>query len=353
VQSELSIVSLPALPSASLNRIYARPLEIEGGNWPYRWSLAGGQLPPGLELDESGGTVRGTPTLAGTYEFDVQVRDAFRATATQRFRLEVGTLLEIHTAHDLPDAVGPGVYSQQLAAAGGDPPLQWSVAGGSFPRDFSLDATTGVLSGVPTTKGDHRFTVEVSDGSGTKASRLFRLRVIPALRFSQAAALPHGIAGEPYSLAIEVVGGKLPYSWAAESGTMPEGLSLNQATGVIEGAPQTPGRYRFRVQVTDSGQESIQQFFEMTVQSPAPGEMVWRGQLAKDQVLTISDGRYASTGTITGNLPGVPIKIDIEPKEGVTVVTAPARSNDWKVLVIYAAEPQTQIVIRWTPLSSL
>ena len=66
----------------------------------------------------------------------------------------------------------------------------------------------------------------------------------------------------------------------------------------------------------------------------------------------IHDGRYASMGTMTGALPGVPIKIDLEPKDGLTVVTAPARSNNWRVLVINALQPQTEIMIRWTPLSS-
>jgi hypothetical protein len=90
----------------------------------------------------------------------------------------------------------------------------------------------------------------------------------------------------------------------------------------------------------------------LEVKPPAPGEMIWRGELAKDGVLIIQDGSYASTGTLTGALPGVPIKIDLEPKEGLAVVSAPARSNNWKVLVINASQPQTQIIIRWTPLSN-
>jgi hypothetical protein len=352
VQSSLKIVTAAILPDANLSRVYAKPLELEGGNWPYRWALAGGALPAGLQLDESSGTVRGTPSIAGNYEFDIEVRDAFRATATQRFRLAVTTLLEIQTAYDLPEAAGSGAYTQTLRASGGRPPYLWKVVEGALPKDFTLDSTAGVVSGVPTTRGDYRFTVEVSDGLGTKANRLFRLSVIPALRFNDRGALPHAIAGERYTQAVEVSGGQAPHSWTVQEGALPEGVTLEPTTGVVGGTPQTPGRYRFAVQVTDAKEASARQFFELEVKPPAPGEMIWRGSLPKDGVLIIQDGRYASVGTVTGALPGVPIKIDLEPKEGITVVTAPARANNWKVLVINASQPQSEIVIRWSPLSS-
>jgi hypothetical protein len=352
VQSALQMVTRATLPDANLNRVYSKPLEMRGGNWPYRWSLAGGTMPPGLQLDESSGTIRGTPTIAGNYEFDVQVRDAFKAVTTQRFQLEVTTLLEIQTAYDLPEAVGPAAYRQSLLATGGQPPYLWSVVEGSLPPQFALDSTSGVLSGVPTVRGEHRFTVEVSDGSGTKANRLFRLNVTPALRFSERGTLPHAIVGERYTQALAVTGGQPPHSWSLQEGALPDGVTLDESTGVVEGTPPAPGKYRFAVQVADAAESSTRQFFELQVRPPAPGEMVWRGELPKDAVLIIQDGRYASTGTVTGALPGVPVKIDLEPKEGLTVVSAPARSNNWMVLVINASQPQTEITIRWTPLSS-
>jgi hypothetical protein len=264
----------------------------------------------------------------------------------------VTTLLEIQTAYDLPEAAGSGVYSHALRAGGGRPPYLWKVVDGSLPKDFTLDSTSGVLSGVPTTRGDYRFAVEVSDGSGTRANRLFRLTVIPALHFNDRGMLPAAIAGERYTQALGVSGGLAPHAWTVEEGELPAGAALDAATGVVEGTPQTPGRFRFAVQVADAKGTSVRQFFELEVKPPAPGEMIWRGNLPKDGVLIIQDGRYASVGTVTGALPGVPIKIDLEPKEGLTVVTAPARANNWKVLVINASQPQTEIIIRWSTLSS-
>ena len=46
------------------------------------WTVASGQLPPGLTLDLSRGVVRGTPTTAGTYNFTIKVTNSAGKVAT-------------------------------------------------------------------------------------------------------------------------------------------------------------------------------------------------------------------------------------------------------------------------------
>ncbi len=50
-------------------------LSAKGGTLPYSWSVNSGSLPPGLTLSGQG-VVSGTPTTAGTYNFQLQVQDA-------------------------------------------------------------------------------------------------------------------------------------------------------------------------------------------------------------------------------------------------------------------------------------
>jgi hypothetical protein len=70
----LSITSVN-LPNGVVGRFYKQTLNASGGTLPYRWGVAGGQMPPGLSLS-SNGVLDGTPTRAGVYSIGVQVADA-------------------------------------------------------------------------------------------------------------------------------------------------------------------------------------------------------------------------------------------------------------------------------------
>jgi hypothetical protein len=61
---------------------YSQVLAVTGGIAPYAWFITAGSLPGGLSLDVSAGTVRGTPTIAGTSSFTVKVTDSASPTRT-------------------------------------------------------------------------------------------------------------------------------------------------------------------------------------------------------------------------------------------------------------------------------
>lgn len=68
-------VTTAGLNSATIGQKYNATLAATGGTAPYRWSLVGGQLPPGVDMSGSG-AITGTPSTNGTYTFAVQVSDA-------------------------------------------------------------------------------------------------------------------------------------------------------------------------------------------------------------------------------------------------------------------------------------
>lgn len=63
---------------------------------------------------------------------------------------------------------------------------------------------------------------------------------------------PAGSVGVAYSHTFPSGGGDAPLSFAIIAGTVPDGLSLNAATGVLSGTPTIGRLYSFTVQVTDS-----------------------------------------------------------------------------------------------------
>ncbi len=78
--------------------------------------------------------------------------------------------LQITTTSPLPLATVNTPYSTTMAASGGTAPYAWSVASGSLPPGFSLNASTGVLSGSSSTPASYNLNLQVSDSANPPQS---------------------------------------------------------------------------------------------------------------------------------------------------------------------------------------
>ena len=74
-------VTTTSLPSGLTGQAYSATLQATGGTPAYTWSVAAGQLPPGMQLAASNGQITGTATTAGQYNSTVQVTDSSSPTA--------------------------------------------------------------------------------------------------------------------------------------------------------------------------------------------------------------------------------------------------------------------------------
>jgi hypothetical protein len=150
-------------------------------------------------------------------------------------------------------------YAQQLLASGGVVPYRWEIVSGLLPDGLSLDPDQGILSGTPSNAaiGTWSFSVRVRDSQipAATSQRLLSITIEPsaALAILSESPLPDGKVGEAYSLLLAASGGKLPYSWSVESGSLPSGLGLS-SEGELSGIPAQYGDYSFTVGVRD-GQE--------------------------------------------------------------------------------------------------
>jgi hypothetical protein len=88
---------------------------------------------------------------------------------------------------------------------------------------------------------------------GWNASGVGVVVAIPAVPLGiTTTSLPGATLGTSYSATLAAIGGVAPYSWSIQQGSVPAGLSLNSATGVISGTPAMVGASSFTVQVTDA-----------------------------------------------------------------------------------------------------
>ncbi|MDD2272161.1 MAG: Ig-like domain-containing protein [Desulfuromonadaceae bacterium] len=164
------VVSVTSLPTGNINSAYSGTLTASGGQSPYTWSISAGALPSGLMINPSTGIISGIPTIAGTSSFTVQVKDANQTAAVKSLSITLYAPLVVSTA-SLANGFTASAYSQSLAASGGLTPYSWSIIAGSLPDGLALNSSTGVISGVPLTKGISSFTVQVKDAQLTAVSK--------------------------------------------------------------------------------------------------------------------------------------------------------------------------------------
>lgn len=271
----VTITSAPVLPDAEEDETYAFTLDAAGGSPPYLWTLTGeGALPPGINLT-SGGTVRGTAPIDGTYTFEVRATDTEGRSAEATFSLavlgDVEGAVTITSGLVLPSGRVGQPYAFTFGATGGDSPYLWATVGGQgLPAGLSF-TSGGTLNGTPVVAGVHTFQVQVTDTDGDADDSFFTLDILPRsagdeLAITSEAALPDGEISAEYDFTFSATGGTPPYTWAlAEGASLPSGLALD-ADGGLSGTPSSGGTYTFQVSVLDDGGETADKFFAITVQ---------------------------------------------------------------------------------------
>ncbi|MFC4763153.1 putative Ig domain-containing protein [Dyella koreensis] len=260
--SSPTITYTPAGPAAgTVGVAYSQSVAgASGGATPYTYAVASGSLPAGITL-ASNGTLSGTPTANGTFNFTVRATDS--STGTGPFSATSGTLTLTINAPTIayapanPSAAAVGIaYSQSVgSASGGTAPYTYAIASGSLPAGITL-ASNGTLSGTPTAGGTFNFTVKATDSStGTgpfnATSGTLTLTVNAPTISLAPASLTNPSVGVSYSQSVAASGGTGPYTYAITAGALPAGLSMSGA-GVFSGTPTSAGTYNFTVTAIDS-----------------------------------------------------------------------------------------------------
>jgi len=163
------VITTSSMPAGTNGTSYSSALQASGGTSPYAWSITGGSLPTGLGLNATTGLVSGTPTANGTSSFTVTVTDGGSPAQTKSVPLSIVVAAAAPAALTINATLPGGTvntgYSNAMAATGGTPAYTWSISAGSLPPGLTLAATSGTISGTPTTTGTFSFTATVTDNS--------------------------------------------------------------------------------------------------------------------------------------------------------------------------------------------
>lgn len=216
---------------------------VAGGEAPFGFESTG--LEHGLSIEN--GIIAGTPDSNVDQTVTVTVTGNHGYTATAQVNL-VCALPPVLAGVFVRGTFGEA-YSATFAGTQGHAPLTYSATG--LPPGLSINSATGEVTGTPTFAGNFPTpAVTVTDDVGNTASRTNPIVV----------AAPLSLTGTPgpatrevaYSFRPTAAGGWPSYTFALLTGALPEGLSIDPASGRISGIPTTQEVANFTVRMTDA-----------------------------------------------------------------------------------------------------
>jgi hypothetical protein len=162
-------------------------ISVTGGTAPVSYAITSGGMSPGLSFNTLTGAITGTPTAIGSFNYTWQFTDANGAVAiyTPAYYTypyppggEAGSIIIAPSSSPAITCGSPPngsvfvPYSHDfsLTTSGGTPPYTFSVLSGALPTGVTLNASTGVISGTPTTIGTFTFVIEVTDSASATAN---------------------------------------------------------------------------------------------------------------------------------------------------------------------------------------
>jgi len=231
-------VALSFSPFASLTNGYP----------PYIVSVQSGTLPAGLTIN-SVGVVSGTPTtVQAAANVVFAVTDYFGNPAATTVTVNF-TVLNMSAVAGATTTVSTAVnqsitsFSPFSSVTGGVSPLVYYVSSGTLPPGITINSSTGLVSGTPTTvQSASNVIFAVRDSAGNQATTTVTVgftvtSIVAVAGATTTVFVVINTAITNFSPFSSVSYGYTPYTYFVSSGTLPTGITLNSSTGVVSGTP--------------------------------------------------------------------------------------------------------------------
>ena len=268
---------------------------IKASNSPVSFGATG--LPPGLSLNATTGRIYGIPTTGGIFTSNIS---ATNAGGTGMASLVI--TLSLRPPYILLNSATSNVtvgtpFTLQISARNG--PTSFSVTG--LPLGMSVNSTTGIISGTPTTIGNFNLTLSATNGGGSHQAA-HTLRVLPPLPVVSSTLAANAFPGVDFSF--QVTATNNPTSFSASG--LPPGLMINSTTGVVSGFPQAGNSaiYNATISASNAGGTGLG-VLSIRVPPIFTSSMNASAELGGNFTYQISAGNAPSYFLISGLPPGL------------------------------------------------
>ncbi len=279
-----------SLSGASAGMPYTQTILATGGTGPYTYVVNSGALAPGLTISNMG-TITGTATTVGTYNFSVQATDSTGALTQSNYTLLVGASSPRILANTIPNFAVNTAIMNSLRTQGGTAPYTYTIMSGTLPPGVTL-SPAGAVRGTPTSTGSFPLTIRVTDAAGFTSTSEIVLNINTGNFGITTSNLPDGLVNMKYATNLRTSGGTAPFLFLMSTGKLPPGLTLNM-DGLLVGTPTASGLYRFVVRAFDGANQVAQ--IPLMINIETAGQSLSKAGLANGTV----GQPYTSTLSVT------------------------------------------------------
>jgi len=292
--------------SGTVGIIHSRQIAATGS--PTKFTAV--SLPPGLSINATSGMVSGIPSFDGQFASRITAFNA-GGSVTQNLTYTIA-------------ATKPVITNNGTIATRVGSPLNYRVTAVNAPRTFgaaplpsglTINASTGYITGTPTTAGNSTLTLSATNagGTGTKSIPFVVLPTLPVITSANSAS---ATAGQAFVHQTTATNGPIIFSASG----FPAGLSMNATTGQVKGAPAASGTFPAKLMAQNAG-GIVTQNFTLTVTAAAPvitGNTTFRvgtGTFFSQRIMSLySPTSFGASGlptgltinSTTGDITGIP-----------------------------------------------
>jgi len=253
------------------------------------YALESGTLPSGCTLPTTGNSAfTGTASVVSSntnYTWTIKVTDTSGGTATQDYQQTINTVA--------PTVTGGTVTISSVSEGGsasydvdtdftfgtGSTFSAYSLQSGSLPSGTSLATATGVISGTAgnvSSNTAYTFTIRGTDTDGDTVDQSYSWTINTITPTSTGGTVTISNTSEGASASYDVdtnfsyPTGSTFSAYSLQSGSLPNGLSLNTTSGVISGTAGNSGSASFTIRATDTDGDVKDQAYSWTITNVAP-----------------------------------------------------------------------------------
>lgn len=323
----------PALAAADLyigDAYGIRKVELGG----YEISPA---LPAGLLFDQTSGTLQGSPTTLMSKTLFTVTTTSLRGTGTTSFYLQVDDVAPTSLSYQTPQVFTRHTSITPIAPSSSGGTVTGYSVSPSLPSGLSLNVSTGVISGTPTTittQADYTITATNSGGSTTTTITI-TVNDAPPIGLTYTTSNVFTKNTTISNLSPTSGGGAvLNYSITP---ALPSGLSINTSNGVISGTPTAIATATsYTITATNSG-GSTSSTISITVNDIPPTALSYPTPttFSKNNTITSLSPTVTGGGPITSftSSPALPAGLTLHPTSGVISGTPTAISAATNYLI--------------------